>query len=177
MRAVRVLPGVDNDVQGPKGEDGAPGEPGKDGKDGDNGAPAGPPPCSITSCKHGGHLDEASCRCDCIKGFSGERCKDCIFDGEAGRVVVGVCKPQVHAEGVHGGEAHGIHGSEEAHGVHGAKRAVVRNSLSRRASKQPGRQLPSAASSKVKVAQHLRKIIQKLKPRLRVGAQTARRSS
>jgi hypothetical protein len=161
------IPGVDNDVEGPQGapgKDGTPGEPGKDGAGAAPTAPAGPPLCRITRCKHGGQLDEASCRCDCIKGFSGEQCEDCVFDGEAGRVVVGVCKPKVHAEGVHGGEAHGIHGSDEAHGIHGAERAVARSSLSRRASKHPGR---GASKGKVKVAEHLRKIIQKLTPRLR----------
>lgn len=156
------VPGVDNDVAGPPGKPGKDGAPGAQGEQGAPGAgPPPPPPCSITSCKHGGHLDEAACRCDCVKGFSGERCKDCIFDGQAGRVVVGVCKPKVHAEGIHGGEAHGMHGSDEAHGIHGAVKGVVRSGLRGR----------RQGNSKVNVAHHLRVLIKKLKPRLHSPAQ------
>jgi len=91
--------GEDNDVQGPPGPEGAAGAPGEKGAD------APKPECAIKKCKHGGKLIEGPpCSCDCTdaKGFSGEICNDCVFDGEEGRVVVGVCKRKVHAEGVAG---------------------------------------------------------------------------
>jgi hypothetical protein len=105
--------GVDNTVVGAPGTDGAPGPPGANGTD----APPPPPPpayvppppppayvCPI-KCKNGGKLIEGPpCSCDCTdaKGFSGEICNKCVFDGVEGRVVVGICRPLVHAEGVAG---------------------------------------------------------------------------
>lgn len=73
-------------------------------------------------------------------------------------MVVGVCRPKVHAEG--------IHGSDDVHGIRGATKGLVQSGLSLQ---HPRR--PAGAAPKIQVAQHLKVLIQKLKPKLRGGAQ------
>jgi hypothetical protein len=147
------------------------GLPGKDGEEGPKGKDAPKPECKL-NCHHGahlhpddrrGHLNEVECKCDCIKGFSGDTCDDCEFDGVRGRVVVGVCRPTVHAEGIHGGEADGIHG-DEAHGIHGAAAMSRANLAMAPQSIHTHKRRASSAERAVKIAHHLKVLIKKLKP-------------
>jgi len=163
-------PGEDNDVVGPPGKDGEQGPPGEKGEDG---ADAPKPECRIKKCEHGGKLIEGPpCSCDCTdaKGFSGETCHECVFDGVKGRVVVGKCKPQVHAEGV-SGDGSGESGHDRylhSHEAKARKASVLRRLRGiRRQRQQRPRQVSLGEN---KIAHHLKKLITHLKPKLHAAA-------
>jgi len=176
--------GEDNDVVGPKGEAGKDGQPGAPGKDFPK------PTCadiagSPTKCKHHGVvLDYPACACDCsdAKGFSGVMCNDCEFDGEHGRVVMGTCRRNVHAEGA-GGDGSGESGAdryehEHPHHTDKAVGAVKKSSILRRLTatrliKNQNQTPKGAAAQKhapgariAAVAHHLKGLIRKLKPKV-----------
>ena len=121
-------------------------------------------------CKNGGKLIEGPpCSCDCAdaKGFSGEICDKCVFDGVEGRVVVGVCRPQVHAEGSAGD------GSGES--GHDREVKAIAEAEGRKKGKGKGKGKESAAKArKVSVLKRLRGIRQRNQPQTLSGGRMVR---
>jgi len=179
--------GEDNHVEGKKGEAGKDGVVGAPGVVGASGVDAPDPTCNDipstpTKCKHGGVLLEyPQCACDCsnAKGFSGLICNDCNFDGESGRVVVGICRRNVHAKGT-SGDGSGQSGAERYARTHvekavggAVKFSILRRLLKRKTEHQNQtlRTVVVAARKKqrvktARIADRLKGLIRKLKPQL-----------